>query len=209
MRKFFAAAVGSMVALVGFASTANASATVELIWQATDSSRIGDPDLGQPTVVDSSEIILDVVITAGSGGVSIAGVSIDFSDAIANSKIEFVRATCVAEGGFEFCIGNGLITDTQVNSIGPLAFGAGLPGGNTARIATLTFHKIGIAVGEFVFPVGLFVGTDGIFNSAGVDIGDSTIFKSAFLVNVPEPGALAMLAMGLGGMLLAGRGRRS
>jgi len=32
MRKFFAAAVGSVVALVGFAGAANASATIDLIW---------------------------------------------------------------------------------------------------------------------------------------------------------------------------------
>jgi hypothetical protein len=41
MRKFFAVATGSVVALVGFASAANASATIDLIWidvSVTDSS---------------------------------------------------------------------------------------------------------------------------------------------------------------------------
>jgi hypothetical protein len=28
-------------------------------------------------------------------------------------------------------------------------------------------------------------------------------------MNVPEPGAISLLIMGLGGMMLAGRGRRS
>ena len=92
-----------------------------------------------------------------------------------------------------------------------VAFGAGLASGQSASMGTVTFHKAGNATGEFVFPVGLFAGTDAIVDGQfpGVDISDITIFNPAFLVNVPEPGALAMLAMGLGGMLLAGRGRRS
>ena len=37
----FAAAVGSVVTLVGFAGAANASATIDLIWAATGTNGIG------------------------------------------------------------------------------------------------------------------------------------------------------------------------
>ena len=43
----------------------------------------------------------------------------------------------------------------------------------------------------------------------GIVIDSTSTFNGATLINVPEPGALSLLVMGLSGMLLAGRGRRS
>ena len=49
---FAAAAVGSAVALVGFAGAANASATIDLIWADTGTNTIGS--LTSPVVTSSA-----------------------------------------------------------------------------------------------------------------------------------------------------------
>ncbi|MBW2715919.1 MAG: PEP-CTERM sorting domain-containing protein, partial [Deltaproteobacteria bacterium] len=94
---------------------------------------------------------------------------------------------------------------------GPLA-GIGLPAGNTAYLGTVTFHKDALVNGTFNIDVGVDgpIGTDDIASlNPQVVISDTVTFNGASLINVPEPGALSLLVMGLGGMLLAGRGRRS
>ena len=62
MQKFVAVAIGSVVALVGFAGAANASATIDLIWTATGT------DTSPIDVQVSSNITLEVILTAGPGG---------------------------------------------------------------------------------------------------------------------------------------------
>jgi hypothetical protein len=201
MRKFFAVAVGSMVALVGFAGAANAGATVELLWLSTGTDTIESVAIG-------SEITLEVVITGGPEGVTTAGVSVDFADPLTAGSIEFVRTTCIANSPFQFCPGDPAVTESQVNSITVSGFSGALLDGETVQMGTVTFLKIANPDGTFTFPVGVLVGTDGIFDANLQAITDNT-FVPAFLVNVPEPGAISMLVMGLGGVLLAGRGRRS
>jgi len=203
MRKFIAVALGSVVALVGFAGAASASATVDLIWRESGTDTVESVAIG-------SSITADVVLTAGAGGISSAGLSIDYSDGLAAGTTSLVSFVCTADGAFfQFCLSNGEDSGSQVNTMSIATFGAGLTAGNSVSMGNITFQKIANPDGTFVFPVGILVGTDGMFNSAGEDIGAASTFNPAFLVNVPEPGAIAMLAMGLGGMLLAGRGRRS
>ena len=67
MRKFFVAALGSAVALVGFAGAANATIVIDLIWADTGTSRIGDPDTSVEVGAGSS-ITLNVILTAGPNG---------------------------------------------------------------------------------------------------------------------------------------------
>ena len=214
MRKFFAAALGSAVALVGFAGAANATATVDLIWQSTDSSRIGDTSLGQDVVLDSAEIVLNVILTAGPAGSAGAGVTVDYLAAVLANKLSVSLSSSQTSAALPLTFGSPIDSGSQVTNINasaiPGVFGTGLVNeGDSALIGTVTFHKAGNATGTFEIKVGAFVVGDDVLNLAGETITDTTIFNSAFLVNVPEPGALAMLAMGLGGMLLAGRGRRS
>ena len=94
MRKFFAVAMGSVVALMGFAGAANASATVDLIWlDVTNVDTAGNPICLEPANRDCPElgvtltymsvtdtITLGLIITAGPGGVVGAGVSVDYSN---------------------------------------------------------------------------------------------------------------------------------
>jgi hypothetical protein len=203
MRKFFAVALGSVVALVGFAGAASASGTVDLIWRSSGTDTVTGVDT-------SSSITADVVLTAGDGGISSAGLSIDYSDALAAGSITLVSFVCTADGTFfQFCLSNGVDSGSQINTMSVGTFGDGLTDGNSVSMGNVTFHKQANPDGTFVFPVGILVGTDGMFNSAGEDIGPDSIYNPAFLVNVPEPGAISMLVMGLSGVLLAGRGRRS
>ncbi|MCH7643847.1 MAG: hypothetical protein IH974_03345 [Myxococcales bacterium] len=71
----FAAAVGSAVALMGFAGAANASATIDLIWADTGTNEI-------TRVNSSSAITLQVILTAGPNGSQGAVVSVDYSAAL-------------------------------------------------------------------------------------------------------------------------------
>ncbi len=72
MRKFLVAAVGSLVALVGFASTANASATIDLLWTGSGTSVTA-------SVSASSNITLNIVLTAGPAGSYGGTVAVDYS----------------------------------------------------------------------------------------------------------------------------------
>ena len=101
MRKFFAVALGSMVALAGFAGAANASATVDLIW--IDVSTLGTdgnpaclkpntrncPFLGSSmsNVATSEEITLLVLVTAGPQGVIGAALSVDYTELIPEMSV--------------------------------------------------------------------------------------------------------------------------
>ncbi len=76
----FVAAVGSAVALVGFAGAANASATIDLIWADTDTDTISG-------VATSSAITLKVILTAGPGGAMGAQVTVDYSAALAKLTV--------------------------------------------------------------------------------------------------------------------------
>ena len=233
MRKFFAVAMGSMVALAGFAGAANASATVDLIWidiSNTDTNgnaiclraaKRNCPQIGTTlsNVAVTDSITLGVIITAGPNGISSAGVSVFYGDAAPKLVVTDFQRLATTQPFPYLPSDLGTITDVNpgwienINAAGgfPLA-GIGLPAGNTAYLGTVTFHKTQLVNGTFNIDVNVDgpVGTDDIASTDPlVTISDTVTFNGATLINVPEPGALSLLAMGLGGMLLAGRGRRS
>jgi len=233
MRKFFAVAMGSLVALAGFAGTANASATIDLIWiDVSTTSTSGAvvcikpakrncPQFG-PTITDvasSDSIALLVQATAGPKGVVGAHVSVDFSELVGSgtpdmSVTGFQSFTTTlpfkyftANLGVTSVLGN-FVDNINSSSQPFLANGLGLPAGSTAYLGTVTFHETSLVNGTFVLDVGIFGGSDTVGNLDLENINSTTTFNSAAVINVPEPGALSLLVMGLGGMLLAGRGRR-
>jgi hypothetical protein len=233
MRKFFAVAMGSVVALVGFAGAANASATIDLVWidvTALDTNgnviclkpaKRNCPQIGTTItgIIVSDSITLGVLVTAGPQSMQAAGVSVDYTGAIPKLSVsEFRRVTTILPlplalpafvGPLDDPHVDGWIQNVGAASGQPLA-GVGLAPGQTAYLGTVTFHKDALINGTFEIAVGTNGpnGTDAILVN-GLDVADTATFNSAFLVNVPEPGALSLLVMGLGGMLLAGRGRRS
>jgi hypothetical protein len=231
MRKFFAVAMGSLVALAGFAGTANASATVDLIWidNTTDTTcmrpaRRDCPRLGitlpnaeyPASLATSDNVTLLVLLTAGPLGSWGGGVSVDYAEAAASYTVTGFRPLLTTKPGAYLNIFAGSTTDQPpfIDNINAAASpatsaGIGLPSGGSAYLGTVSFHKDLVINGTFEFGVGVNGpgGTDGILAGTG-EVADTT-FNSAYLVNVPEPGALSLLVMGVGGMLLAGRGRRS
>jgi hypothetical protein len=172
------------VAIGGFASIANASATVDLIWQSTGSDTIGDVT----AVRSSSEITFDVVLTAGANGVSSTGFTIDYSDGLAAGTTELVTFACIPGTALPFCLDDGIDSGTQINSMVIGALGTGLVANESQTIGTVTFRKVAHPEGTFVFSIGVVVSTDGIFDGQlpGIDIADTTTFNSAFLINVLE-----------------------
>ncbi len=203
MRKFFAVAVGSAVALVGFAGAANASATIDLIW-ANGTNSIGDVDT-------SAAITLAVILTAGPAGSQGAGVSVDFS--LSAGALSVLGYSVTPGGALPLVLGEPVLVGTRVENVNSASFppfvGTGLAAGESHQLGTVTFHKDVLVAGTLEIRSDANGGTDGVLNLAGELISASTEFNSAFLINVPEPGALSMLVLALGGLTLVGRGRRS
>jgi hypothetical protein len=154
-----------------------------------------------------------VILTAGPAGSQGAGVSVDYSDV--GPGLTVVSFLSTPGGPLPLNLGETTQTGSRVENINSAAFPPNLGSGLTAagqshQLGTITFHKSGdVGNGTFNITSDVFGDTDDILNLTGGIISGTSTFNSAFLINVPEPGAIAMLAMGLGGMLLAGRGRRS
>ena len=214
MRKFLAVAMGSVVALVGLAGAANASATVDLIWidvSATNAS--GNPLCLRPqgiagggrdcpqlgaaisSVAVTDTITLAVILTAGSGGVLGAGVSVDFNEILPTMSVVGFQSLTTTIPRVYLPINLGTTTNQSpfINNINaaaspPVGFGIGLPSGVSAYLGTVTFHKDAIVDGEFEIKVG----TNGPGQSDNVVrlsdftvITGTTTFNSAFLVILP------------------------
>ena len=198
-----------MVALAGFAGAANASATIDLIWADTGTNQISN-------VNTSSAITLRVILTAGPDGSWGAGVSVDYSAALGKLTVLGFASTPSEGNDSPMPIMVGTTSDTgsrieNINSLGlpPLGRGTGLSAGQSHQLGTVTFHKSALLIDTFEITVDVNGPTDDVLNFFGDVINATTTFNSAFLINVPEPGALSMLILGLGGLSLAGRGRRS
>jgi hypothetical protein len=226
--------MGSAVALLGFAGAANASATVDLIWIDVSATTTGGivictfftqrncPQFGSTlTGVDASDTIaLVAILTAGPTGSIGASISADYSDALPKLDVITFSAMTTTSPFFYLPLALGTIQDTgtQIQELNAGALpdagaGQGLPPGETAYLGTVTFHKDSLINGTFdiIVDAGTIPLSSGanLIDINGTLITPTTTFNSATLVNVPEPGALSLLVMGLGGMLLAGRGRRS
>jgi hypothetical protein len=231
MRKFFAIAMGSLVALAGFAGTANASATVDLIWidvSTTDTAgnpvclkaaKRNCPQLGTTTssVAASDEIALLVQVTAGPEGMVGGSVSVDYGELMSTFSVSGFQSFLTTKPGFYWPAGLGVATNIPplIDGLNATALpfltpsvGLGLPAGSTAYLGTVTFHEDILNNGTFNLDVGAFGPFDALGDLGYNDITSTTTFNPAAVVNVPEPGALSLLVMGLGGMLLAGRGRK-
>jgi len=205
MRKFFAAAAVSAVALVGFAGTASAySGSVSLLWpDGSDTTTLANPG-------DSA--VLRVVLTAGEGNTIGGGVTVDYTDVAGPLDVTAFASTMFTPP-LPFNIGTTVDTGfmvTNVNAAGGLGPNQTLINGASFVLGTVTFQRTGTVAGGLKEIAVAFTGTDHILagDGTGAIIDNSLTLNSAF-VNVPEPGAISLLIMGLGGMLLAGRGRRS
>jgi hypothetical protein len=204
-----AAAMGSVLALVGFAGAANASATVDLIWidttdtACTDDGRRDCPQLGTTltSVALSDNITLAVILTAGPNGSIGGGVSVNYGNVPTLSVVQFQSLSTTSPSAY---LPEHLGTTTNqppfINNINAgatpqLGRGIGLPAGQSAYLGTVTFHQYIFVNGSFEIAVGTDGpgGTDGLLDGVGNSITATTTFNSAYLINVeigpPSPTA--------------------
>jgi hypothetical protein len=202
MRKFVAVALGSVVAHVGFASAANASATVDLIWiDKTDTACIDDgrrdcPQLGPwlSTVAVSDRITLAVILTAGPKGSIGASVSADYGYALPSLSVADFQSLTTTLPFPYLPVDLGGISDQPPYIEGivsaaapPIGLGIGLPPGQSAYLGTVSFHEDQLLYGV----IGIAVGTDGpgddVLDGAGSVITATTTFNSAILGGIGDP----------------------
>jgi hypothetical protein len=184
MRKFFAAAVSSVVALVGFAGAANASATIDLIWADTDppTNQIGgfnDP------LAQSANITLQVILHGSPAGALGSGVSVDYSGALPSLAVTDFKSTPKApylpgELGTTINTG-GRIVNLNAMALPSASLGIGLPPGLNAQLGTIMFHNGGSPTGTFEIRSNANSRSDGVLNSKGKNIAHTTTFNSAFV----------------------------
>jgi len=188
MRKFLAEATVVAVALFGFAGAAHSSATIDLIWDDTDTNVVYTGWAG-------SLLQLKVILTAGPAGSTGAGVSVDYSSVegvpvlfltsntpdsplpltidnpphLNGSRVELINSICLCNFG----IGTGLAAG-QSHQLGTVTFSVGALGSGRYEITSDVEGPIQAPENEK---------TDGVLdgNTNVIPKADIT-FNSAFLV---------------------------
>ena len=202
----FAAAASSVAALVGFAGAANASATIDLIWAVSGTATTS-------ILATSSNITLQVILTAGPAGSAGAGVSVDYSAAVGTlSVIGFASTPSAFGGALPLTVGATTDLGSRIDNINSVALissglGTGLLAGQSHQLGTVTFHTDVLGIGMFEIQSGIFGPTDGVLNLAGDEIQLFSTFNSAFLNIIPEPGGFELLGLGLAMLALLCRRR--
>ena len=194
MRAFLVGLITGLIALAGFAGSASASATIDLIWQISGTNTTS-------SVVMSSNITLDVVLTPGANGSLGAGVSVDYTALTGDFTI--ITFSSVTSAFLPLTIPPTTDSGTQINSINAGGF-APVPNGTSVVIGTITFQNNTGTPGAFQIDVGAFFVTDSVLDGLANNITGTTTFNSGFAV-VPEPGTLFLLSTGLGGLYVVGR----
>ena len=221
MRKvLFVALMSGLVCLVDGARPAQAGATIDLIWRGD-----GDSTLDLTAGAVSSTITLDIFLRADES-IAIVSISLEFDG---DGQNELNALSAFGWGGVEIQPGaffgpvGVLAIVTESGSGGPTGEIQSYSGGQNPTVpAPAGTYHIGTAVWHVTANLatdgpdiisGLFAPVDAIVNgtdgvSGGLNIKSKTLFGTAS-VNIPEPGTAALLGVGLLGLVLAARRRRS
>ena len=179
----FAAAVGNVAALVGFAGAANASATIDLIWDATGTNEISD-------LVVPTTLTLNVILTAGPNGSVGASVSVDYS--AVKGKLSVIAFSSTPGGALPIQFVSPTDTGSRIENLNsgslPPFLGTGLSEGQSHQLGTVTFDTSGLIGNMFEIRSDANGPNDSVLDFTGRDITATTTFNSAFLVPHGDPG---------------------
>jgi hypothetical protein len=208
MRTFLVAMVGGLAVLVGFAGAANALENIELRWQTTGTNTIS-------SVATTAFITLDVVIVVdvdGEGGTedgtSGGDISIDYNGDGSNKLV--LDSFNDNNATFNFELNPAVDAGGVLLHFGRLNTNFPRPCSDPCEevvLGTITFHKEATLNNATIRSL-YADATDGINNNPLTTPPGPPVFGTAMVVNAPEPGALSLLALGFGG-LIVGRNRKS
>jgi hypothetical protein len=212
--------LAGLVVTLGLAGAASAS-SITMTWISTSGAGVG---VGTSTLTGvglSDTAVLQIDVHADSLGVNAVGVVFQYDNTILNDGAP--QARCPVGGlnnPFGVCGNNpvsGLLTTNSDQQDGTGSSGPGVNGGiqidgappggqanQTFTFAQITFTAIGAGTtGNILFRPGV----DGIVTTAST-IGFAGTGASITVAAVPEPGTLALVGLGLGALVFAGRRRR-
>jgi hypothetical protein len=198
MRNFTVGLVCCLVALAGFAGSASASATIDLIWSSSGTSTANFISSGQSDT-------LSIVLTAGVNDSHGGGITIDYTALAGYFTVTTFSSTAFTPP-LPINLGSTLDTGTWVTNINAAGVGAGqiLLDGDSFILGTVTFQRNAVPGSGSLAVSAILTGTDHILDGIGGVIDGTTTFNGGFAV-VPEPGTLSLLGMGLGGLYVVGR----
>jgi hypothetical protein len=188
MRNFLVGLAGGLVALVGFAGTASALASISLIWADTGTSSYTDP---------TGSIVLNVVLNTGPDPLTTHGGQLTIDYSLALAELGYVSAS--TPGALDFSLPGRTDTGTQVQAFNGFSL-LWQPAGASVLMGTITFNVTPGAAGALSLST-LYTGGDLVEGM------DPAGFGTASITRTPEPGTLSLLAMGLTGLYVVGRRR--